>query len=158
MNKQSNNPYVNITDQGSNQHVTPKPKFDKKNLECNISGNLTSFDASRISPDNANNMNSSQNNQIFGLEKIVCQMNAWNPKEQDVNYRPPQNSAIKTDLGKQNNLKAKQKIISSPAANNQAFTDEILAYNLTNTFSTIQSLDGPLNALKKMSKKPSPKE
>ena len=37
---------------------------------------------------------------------------------------------------------------------NQALQDEILTFSLTNTFSTIQSLEGELTALRKMSKKP----
>ena len=46
------------------------------------------------------------------------------------------------------------RVIYGVSPTNQANQDEILTFSLTNTFSTIQSLEGELTALRKMSKKP----
>ena len=67
----TNNPSASLTDQESRHNTTPKLSFTKNEIECNLSGNMISFDTSRISPDNANNMNSSTHNQNHGFEKIV---------------------------------------------------------------------------------------
>ena len=49
-------------------------------LAGNVSGNITSFDASRISPDNANNLMASQKGN--GFEKIFGQLNTWSEAQE----------------------------------------------------------------------------
>ena len=120
-------------------------------LAGNVSGNITSFDASRISPDNANNLMASQKGN--GFEKIFGQLNTWSEAQEQIEkqeIKPELFQPMEIDFGKQSGRNHQQiNMEFSPKV--QVQREEILASSLQNTFSTITSLEGELSALRRMS-------